>query len=76
MALKESLEELGHIGKYHLRSESGRAMMYRYEYDGVLVYDYYARLSTENCEVTISQSHESCSMKKDSKSQDIDYGNT
>ena len=33
--------------KFRTRNESGRSLLYRYEYEGVLVYDCYSRLSTE-----------------------------
>ena len=29
------------------KSETGRSMLYRYEYEGIVVYDCYSRLSSE-----------------------------
>ena len=39
---------------YRPKSEKGRSMLYRYEYDGIVVYDCYSRLSNESAE-TIPQ---------------------
>ena len=36
-------------------SENGRSMLYRYEYDGIIVYDCYARLSSEPAEPIVKQ---------------------
>jgi hypothetical protein len=38
---------------YRPKSENGRSMLYRYEYEGIVVYDCYARLSNEPAEVFI-----------------------
>ena len=37
-------------GKFRPKNQSGRSMLYRFEHEGILVYDSYARLSTESTE--------------------------
>ena len=49
-SLKEVDTKTDFWENYRENNESGRAMLYRYEFDGVVVYDAYARLPNEDSE--------------------------
>ena len=61
--------------KYRSIDQSGRSMLYRFEHEGVLVYDSHARLSAESIEnnLGISQREITLQVKKEISSGN-EYG--
>lgn len=52
-SLKDLISKQDFWENFRPKSENGRSMLYRYEHDGIIVYDCYARLCTEPAELPI-----------------------